>query len=190
MSSEIEIEFKNIVTESEFEHIKSTFSVKDQDFHSQDNYYFDTPSFLLREKSCALRIRHKKDVYELTLKQPADVGLLETNEIITPSEFNEMISIGKLPNNEVRNKLEGMNIPLDDLTYFGCLTTKRAEKKVLNGLLVFDISSYLTVTDYEIEYEVTDYHQGKKNFHSLMNQLNIPIRKTDNKIVRFYKALF
>lgn len=61
---------------------------------------------------------------------------------------------------------------------------------MLNGLLVFDISSYLNVTDYEIEYEVTDYHQGKKNFQLLMNQLNIPIRKTDNKIVRFYKALF
>ncbi|MGE8205232.1 CYTH domain-containing protein [Heyndrickxia sp. NPDC080065] len=187
MSSEIEIEFKNLLTKEEFYRVINQFSIQENDFIEQENHYFDTQVFSLKLIGCALRIRKKKDFYELTLKQPAKVGLLETNERIDIEQVDQMISHGKVPEGEVKNRLQQLDIPLTDLVYFGTLTTKRAEVNYLNGLLVFDHSFYLKKEDFEIEYEVKDRDLGEKKFISLMNQLNIPIRQTDNKIVRFYK---
>ncbi|MED3651581.1 CYTH domain-containing protein [Heyndrickxia sporothermodurans] len=188
MGSVIEIELKNIVTKDEFIRIKNEFSIKDNDFTKQINHYFDSPTFKLKQIGCALRIRKKKNQFELTLKQPAEIGLLETNEIINEQQANQMITYGELPEGEVKNKLLQTNFPLHSIRYFGSLTTNRAEINYLDGLLVFDCSSYLNKNDYEIEYEVNDRIIGEKNFQELMNRLNIPIRETENKIVRFYKA--
>ena len=44
--------------------------------------------------------------------------------------------------------------------------------------------------DYELEYEVTNFSTGQKIFIELLKTLNIPVRQTDNKIKRFYKAKF
>lgn len=188
MGSVIEIELKNIVTKDEFIRIKNEFSIKENDFTKQINHYFDSPTFNLKQLGCALRIRKKKNRFELTLKQPAEIGLLETNEIINEQLANKMITYGELPEGEIKNKLLQTNFPLDSIQYFGSLTTNRAEINYLDGLLVFDYSSYLNKNDYEIEYEVNDRIIGERNFQELMNRLNIPIRETENKIVRFYKA--
>lgn len=187
MSSEIEIEFKNIVTKEEFHRILHKFSIQDCDFFNQENHYFDTPSFTLKRIGCALRIRKKNGHFQLTLKQPAPVGLLETNQSIDEERLNIMLTNGNLPDGEVQNRLKALNVNFDHIKYFGTLTTNRAEINYLDGLLVFDASFYLKKEDYEIEYEVKDRKLGEKNFLSLMDQLNIPIRKTENKIVRFYK---
>lgn len=50
------------------------------------NHYFETPNFSLKEAGSALRIRHKGETYTLTLKQPAEVGLLETHQVVTENE--------------------------------------------------------------------------------------------------------
>jgi uncharacterized protein YjbK len=187
MSSELEIEFKNLVTKEEFERIISEFRVYPSDMIEQHNYYFDTPLFDIKAKCCALRIRKKKNSFELTLKQPVEEGILETNETLTDRQANKMIEQGYLPNGEVRDKLQQINIPVNQVIYFGRLTTRRAEIEYLEGLLVFDNSSYLNKEDYEIEYEVKNKKIGEQNFLSLMDRLQIPIRATENKIMRFYK---
>ncbi|GIN83995.1 putative triphosphatase YjbK [Heyndrickxia sporothermodurans] len=186
MSTEIEIEFKNMVTHDEFLRINQHFSLKNSDFISQENHYFDTKLFSLKKNNCALRIRRKNNRYELTLKQPAEIGLIETNEIINSEVCNQILSNGILPDGEVKMKLMQSNLPFEDISCFGTLTTNRAEIKYLGGLLVFDHSFYLKKEDFEIEYEVTDREIGKKHFIALMDQLNIPIRETNNKILRFY----
>lgn len=56
MTQEIEIEFKNIVTEEEFNTLCKSFSI--EVFTKQVNHYFETPDFSLKAGS-ALRIRHK-----------------------------------------------------------------------------------------------------------------------------------
>ena len=75
---------------------------------------------------------------------------------------------------------------MKNLVYFGSLTTDRTEFPYRNGLLVLDCSSYLNTKDYEVEYEVSNREQGEPIFKSLLTELKIPTRKTNNKTQRFY----
>lgn len=187
MSSELEIEFKNLVTKEEFMNMIHEFNIKKEDMFVQQNYYFDTPGFDLKNTRCALRIRKKNEKYELTLKQPVKDGNWETNEHLEEQAALKMIEFGQIPDGEIKNTLARLNIHSDCFSCFGCLTTKRAEIDYLDGLLVFDNSSYLNKEDYEIEYEVTDKKQGEENFRKLMEHFQIPLRTTENKIIRFYR---
>ncbi|WP_419888699.1 CYTH domain-containing protein [Neobacillus niacini] len=187
MSETIEIEFKNLLTKAEYKKLLKAFRVKEDQIISQTNHYFDTPDFRLKELGSALRIREKKDYYEMTLKQPAAVGLLETTQILSLDEFLGAIKNGIIPKGIVHERLELLNKPIMVLEYFGSLTTKRAEFTYREGLLVLDHSLYLNTEDYEVEYEVEDFQVGQRVFEELLEQYNIPLRTTQNKIARFYK---
>jgi uncharacterized protein YjbK len=190
MSQEIEIEFKNLLTEDEFLKIKDTFQIEDNKFILQDNHYFDTPHFSLKELGAALRIRKKQEHFVMTLKEPAKVGLLETHQKITAEAASEMIKTGRLLEGQIVERLLHLGIDIKTITYFGTLKTMRAEIKHRNGLLVLDHSRYLTVEDFELEFEVQDEATGKIDFHELLNDLDIPIRHTKNKIRRFYEQKY
>ena len=85
---------------------------------------------------------------------------------------------------------EEFQVQASQLQCFGSLATERAEFEYKKGLLVLDQSQYLNLEDFELEYEVSDYTSGKLTFENLLKELNIPSRKTDNKIKRFYNAKF
>jgi uncharacterized protein YjbK len=123
----------------------------------------------------------------MTLKQPQDDGLLETNQRISPNEAEHALRNGKLPSGPIKNLISKMKISFSDIEYFGSLITKRAEITYKNGLLVFDHSYYLNKEDFELEYEVENYQDGKKIFLQFLEQYKIPQRKTENKIQRFYQ---
>ena len=190
MSQEIEIEFKNILTRDEFINIKENFQLKDEQFFLQENHYFDTPQFSLKELGAALRIRKKQNQFVMTLKEPAEVGLLETHQIVTEESAQNMMKTGNLEDGQVTERLTILGINKEDMSYFGTLSTLRAEKDHKNGLLVIDHSRYLNTEDFELEYEVTDEQEGKKDFLNLLKELNIPIRETKNKIRRFYERKY
>ncbi|WP_449622498.1 CYTH domain-containing protein [Robertmurraya sp. Marseille-Q9965] len=190
MSQNIEIEFKNLLTETEFMQLKSYLDIDNSMFIKQDNHYFDTTNFSLKELGCALRIRFKNGRYELTLKEPHPEGLLETNQTITEQEATEMIDNNVIIDGPVKARLVDHQIPYKELVLFGTLSTERAEQDFQGGLIVLDYSTYLNHFDYELEYEVHDYQKGKVIFENLLSQLNIPIRTTENKIRRFYQAKF
>lgn len=186
LNQEIEIEFKNLLTKSEFQQLLTHFSITENDFKKQINYYFDTPQFTLKEKQSALRIRLKKDNYTLTLKQPAEIGLLETHQHLSEEQALKMITDGQFPKGDIYDILSNENVSPSLITFFGKLTTERAELQYKNGLLVFDHSSYLDTDDYEVEFEVTDEESGRIEFYELLKTQGIPLRKTENKIMRFY----
>lgn len=189
MKQEIEIEFKNLLEKEEFYHLVEAFQLE-ENFISQTNHYFDTSSFLLKNNKSALRIREKGNTYTLTLKQPRAVGLLETHEALTKEEAQAIIeSPSHLPKG-ISSILENMQIKASDLTFLGSLTTDRAEVSFKNGLLVLDHSTYLGQEDYEIEYEVSDEEIGKENFLHLLETHQIPVRKTENKIKRFFNKKY
>jgi uncharacterized protein YjbK len=187
MSETIEIEFKNLLTKVEYENLLQTFNVKEKDVVMQSNHYFDTPEFDLKNLGSALRIREKRNNLELTLKQPAAVGLLETTQHLSVNEFQAAIQLQIFPKGIVQERLEQLKIAFNKIVYFGSLTTKRAEFPYKVGLLVLDHSFYLKKEDYEIEYEVEDFQTGQLVFQELLKQYDIPIRKTQNKIARFYQ---
>ncbi|AND38988.1 MULTISPECIES: CYTH domain-containing protein [Cytobacillus] len=186
----IEIEFKNMVNREEFSSLIDFFNIRSEDFSEQENHYFDTPDFLLKAKGSALRIREKNGSFELTLKQPHPEGLLETNENLTESEAAEMIRTGKIPAELIIRSIKELGIETDKLQYFGTLATKRAEKEYMKGLAVLDHSRYLNKEDFELEYEVDNRNEGELTFLNLLKQLNIPVRKTENKIKRFYNEKY
>lgn len=186
MSQEIEIECKNMLTTQEFEQLCSHFEIGGSDFTRQDNHYFDTPEFMLKNKGCALRIREKNNRSTLTLKQPYPDGLLETHQSLTGEQAEAAINGARLPDGEVIDLLSSMNIPVSSLKLLGTLSTKRAEFTYEDGLLVLDHSFYLDTEDYELEYESSERARGEKTFHDLLNTFGIPVRETDNKIRRFF----
>ncbi|MFV2046944.1 CYTH domain-containing protein [Metabacillus litoralis] len=190
MSQEIEIEFKNLLTKDEYYKIKETFKIEEHDFFDQENHYFDTPEFSLKAIGAALRIRRKQNKFVMTLKEPATVGLLETHQTLSDEMADSMMKTGELVNGEVVDRLLQLDLDVNKITYFGSLSTRRAEKNFQNGLIVLDHSRYLTVEDYELEYEAKDEEIGKKVFHQLLHDLHIPIRLTKNKIRRFYEQKY
>jgi uncharacterized protein YjbK len=186
MSQELEIEFKNILEEDEYRQLLSAFSISEDKKVIQENFYFDTPKFSLKDVGAALRIREKNGIYTLTLKQPVKRGLLETHQVLSKEEAEQMLNGGNIIEGEVVSILKGLSIETSNVRFFGSLKTKRAEVEYKNGLLVLDKSYYLNQIDFEVEYEVTDEVSGKEVFKELLQQYKIPIRKTDNKILRFY----
>lgn len=187
MTQEIEIEFKNIVTKTDFKKLLEAFSIDETKFTYQINHYFDTNNFQIKAHSSALRIREKSGKYILTLKQPNKVGLLETHQQLNSDTAINVLKGGLLPNGEIANQLKNcFDIDIAGCKLLGTLQTKRAEIPYLNGTLVFDHSYYLGVEDFEIEYEVIDEKQGYDHFRELFAKYEIPIKKTQNKIQRFF----
>jgi len=185
LSQTIEIEFKNLLTIDEFTKLKSYFNVKEEDFFSQENHYFDTKDFILKEYKMALRVREKNNQLELTLKQPLATGLLETNEVITNEQF-EQLKRGNFPIGQISQILSSYIPQLNKIEFFGTLKTFRHELPFKNGLLVLDKSIYLGIEDYELEYEVSDEKEGAIHFQALINELGITQKHTHNKVMRFY----
>ncbi|RLQ97176.1 CYTH domain-containing protein [Falsibacillus albus] len=187
MSKEIEIEFKNMLTKDEFDKINNALSLTSDDFFQQENHYFDTDDFYLKENKSALRIRVKNGKYVLTLKEPAEVGLLETHQLLNAVQVDQVIHDLNFPRGEVTNRLHEMGTDIERLQLVGSLKTNRAELPFRGGLLVMDHSSYLNKEDFELEYEVSDFQNGEEIFLEFLSDLKIPRRNTENKIQRFYK---
>jgi uncharacterized protein YjbK len=187
VNQEIEIEFKNIVTEAEFNLLCEKFSIEKTAFQQQINHYFDTDDFQLKKHGSALRIREKNNTFTLTLKQPNEIGLLETHQSLTIDEGQEALNFGNIPLGSIASQLENsFQIDLSKCLYLGSLITNRAEIPYLGGTLVFDHSFYFDVDDYEIEYEVKNEKIGKEIFENIFSKYKIPIKQTDNKIKRFF----
>ncbi|TDL35307.1 CYTH domain-containing protein [Jeotgalibacillus sp. S-D1] len=185
MSQEIEIEFKNLLTKDEYLKLKNTYT--NHKMITQENHYFDTPFFHLKDMGSALRIREKSYGFQLTLKQPVKEGILETHQKLTPSEAKDMLENGGLIAGEVSDLLVKAGIPIQEIIHFGSLKTDRIEVPLGNNLLVLDHSKYLNKEDFEMEFEVKDRIEGESIFKKLLSNYKIPVRKTDNKIKRFYQ---
>ncbi|SDI27013.1 CYTH domain-containing protein [Alteribacillus bidgolensis] len=187
MAQENEIEKKNLLTESEFQTLCKAFNVTDEDFFWQANTYFDTNNYELKNKGAALRIREKNSQFELTLKQPAEEGLLETNQPLTKKEAEEAFTFGRLPAGEVKSQLETtLLISLDDVKPLGTLKTRRTHVRYQAGMLFLDHSVYLDTEDFEVEIEGTSLKEVGNWLEEVLTTYNIPYRTTPNKIKRFF----
>jgi uncharacterized protein YjbK len=190
MNQHIEIEYKNLLTKQDFERLMQYFKIARSDFFSQQNHYFDTHDFDLKNQASALRIREKNESFELTLKQPAPQGKLESNQAISSKEAEAFLNEGLFPAGAVQEIIKQAGLNPQDFTYFGTLRTDRAEVSYLGGLIVLDHSFYVGKEDYELEYEVEDAQVGQKIFIELLETLEIPLQKTENKVKRFFQARF
>ncbi|WP_058308130.1 CYTH domain-containing protein [Gracilibacillus massiliensis] len=191
MAQEIEIEFKNLLTEEEYQQLVNHFYSSNSTEMIQKNHYFETADFQIKKHHAALRIREKENTYQLTLKQPNPhgPGLLETHADLTSSEAKLSLEGNFVEKEEIEKALNNMGISHTDLKYGGMLQTYRIESNYKDTMIVLDKSEYNGHTDYELELEAHDEAYGLKIFQEILSNHNIPKRKTANKIERFYKTL-
>ena len=187
MATNNEIEFKQILTKDLYDKIFNSYFKNEKPF-SQTNYYIDTKGFKLRDHRSALRIRVKDNSYEMTLKVPAEVGLMEYNHPTNVKlKMNDTLSNSKLPD-DIRNIIEGQfNVSEDELIILGDLTTLRVETHYQNELLVLDKSEYLNKVDYELEFEVDSYNEGYEKFKQLLQEFDIKHEKPLTKVQRYFE---
>lgn len=191
MSQEIEIEFKNMLTEEEFYRLRDHFKSLPKQQIRQTNHYFETEDFLLKQRGAALRIREKSKQYVVTLKQPNPngAGLLETHNSLTEAEANCWMEGTIIPKPPIEEALSQLDIDIYSLKYGGMLQTDRTQYPLELATVVLDKSYYNDHLDYELELEVSEEKEGLRLFRNLLSKHHIPERETKNKIERFYRTL-
>lgn len=178
---EIEIEYKQLLTKEEYQIIEQFLIKKNIKSIDQENYYFDTKDFKLKEKQKALRIRKKENIYEACLKQQREFDILEDNIILSEIEATKMF------NNP--NLLASAYGLAEKVILLGSLKTSRYEYQLVEGLICLDKSRYLNTEDYEIEFEAIDYHQ-KQVFIDFLKTFKIEFNENKkSKIARFDELL-
>ncbi|EIE5735862.1 CYTH domain-containing protein, partial [Listeria innocua] len=190
MVKELEIEFRNLLTKEEYDRLIEDFRIKEDDFFEQTNFYLDTADFGLKERNSALRIRQLETQYQLTLKTPEARGLMETTQILAADQATAITDGANIPVGPVRDTLKEIGINHEDLQVFGSLKTIRAEKDYKKGLLVFDKNFYGSISDFDLEYEVSDYDKGKEIFDKLLKEYQITNHPAENKVARFYNHVY
>lgn len=188
MTQEIEIEFKNLLTKAEFDTLLEIFPFPKKPF-KQINHYFETEDLELKKHSSALRIREKNGEFTLTLKEPFGDALLETHDKLTQEEALSWLSGKPIAKANTGKQLKQLGIAFRDLKYFGDLTTERREYKNKDILYVLDYSKYNDQDDYEFELEAESRSEGEKIFKWVLETNHIPLRRTPNKIERFFMNL-
>lgn len=185
---ELEIEFKNLLNENEYSTLYDTF-FKRVPGQSLVNYYIDTPDLELRSNTLLLRVRKDDGKQVMTLKAPTEKGVLEFHaEVDYDLDSRKDVAQAEVPD-VIADELEKRHIGIADLKIYGSLETERHETEYEGGLLVLDKSSYLGSTDFEIEYEVSDYDEGETIFNRLMADHDISRRGEVTKSERFYRVL-
>lgn len=192
MQTNLEIEYKTLLSLSEYELLAQQFSQVAP--IRQTNYYWDTPDLKLRGNKLSLRIRMFQDAAEMTLKIPQKVGNLEHNISLTIQNAKAILAAKGLPQNQaeimpILDMLKEYPVSLSAITVLGSLTTERRETTTAIGLMALDKNNYSGKTDYELELEVTDAQTGEANFNQFLKDNTISYRYARSKVVRFLESI-
>ena len=179
MKSSIEIEFKTLLSEEEYNRMIKKFELEDNIF-TQENYYFDTDDFYIRNNKLGLRIRHKNNTWKVTMKKPCDDYLCEYSIILSEDEAL----------NYIKNGFSLKEFGYDLLVNFKAKNvTERAIVSYKNGNLFFDKCSYNGIVDYEIEYEADDSNRGIDDFKNFLKDNHITYSPSYHKEERAFRSL-
>lgn len=196
MGQNLEIEYKNVLTHDEYEHLyEAEFkdSCEISQIISQTNYYFDTIDNGLRSQGSILRVRVADAFNELTFKVPSRGFLLETNYHLSDNSASEIIQAKQfvlssfISPSEILPNLEG--ISKDTKVYlFNQFSTERYEKQVGDHLIVLDKTTFQNgVVDYELEVESMDAETGLLFFNNLLKKHHVSNKESMPKIARAEK---
>ncbi len=179
MTKNIEIEFKTVIQKEKYEHLLRLFHLENNIF-KQVNHYFDTDQFDLNQKQIVLRIRQKGEYrFKVTLKCQGHESASESHIVITKDQAEDMIKNGFSTKDY-----------FEELDYFvsfrASIENYRVSTPYENGILFLDRCLYCGVEDYEIEYEVNNYDEGKVIFESFLKEHDIEILPTRRKSERAF----
>lgn len=175
--SNMEIEFKTAIDKKTYEEMLELFDLESNIF-KQTNYYFDTDDLSLNKDHIVLRIRQKgQNHFKVTMKKQSGTGAFESHVVITKDKAKEMIQNG-FEVTEFFSEIDKF------VTFKASLDNHRVSTYFEGGTLFFDRSTYGDVVDYEIEYEVNNYDEGKVIFDNFLNKQGIPFKAAKRKSER------
>lgn len=178
MDKHNEIEFKTMLTHSEYEHLLQAYP---SPYYTQKNIYLDTPDGYYHQQKIGCRIRIKNDAYEFTLKKPTSNDTTEeSNWALTETEFREFQRTGSI-------QPDWLHLPAA-LVAIGEIETTRTEHPFRSGQLMIDCSKFYGMIDYELEFEVSDHTEGQQDFHQFLALHQLPFRPAKKKLVRMLEA--
>lgn len=176
MKQHLEIEFKTMLSEEEFNKLYQTMGF-DEGF-LQINSYFDTLSTFFLKKRMMLRIRSVNDVFIFTMKTPSELGVLE-NEFKLDS-FNQN-------DPKIQKILGNFGIESTDLLLVAQSKTIRHEIVDQHGTWCLDLNEFAQDKDYELEYELhegVNYEDAQQHYFNKINELNILYKEAKPKYIR------
>lgn len=185
MQKGTELEFKSLLTETEYNKLLDYFTNTKSDF--QTNHYFDTKRFSLKALNASLKVR-QRDNFELTFKKKKRYNIDARTIEISEQDFINMKETGIVDKEEIASDLANY-IKDQKLVNFLSLSTLRHYVPFGSGILNIDKSEYVGITDYEIEFSSRSYHQGKADFIKIISDFGIQYKKSDKKIKRAFNAL-
>ncbi|WP_286037396.1 CYTH domain-containing protein [Bacillus safensis] len=170
----VEQEYKYLLSQADFQHIYDMFiQIHTPTYVLNFNYYYDTPDFLLKRFGYTVRIRQISGKLTLEIKRPSQT-----------SGYKRVREETSLPIEELPQKLDIQNImtslPItitQQPELLGLLVTERTTFYIEKGIKVdLDQSSYLGITDYEleIEYDSEKAYEADQLFHTLTDDLDMP----------------
>lgn len=187
MSQEIEIEYKVLLTKSQYDRLSNELPFPKA--VTQVNYYFETKDFALKAHRSALRIRKKGNDFVLTLKEPHAEGILETHDVLTEEEFIQWKNGNPIAKPHTNKRFHKMGISVEQLRYYGALTTERKMFSEQNIDYFLDKSYYNKIVDYELEMEAPTQELGMKAFQTILHKYGIEKQTPITKIERFFYSL-
>jgi uncharacterized protein YjbK len=181
MKTNLEIEYKTLLTKEEYERVLSYFN--EAQIIQQTNYYYQSTNS--NHKKIASRIRQIGSNFELTFKIKQEKGKLEVNFEVPSNSVQHF-------NREDVQRFLNENQFNSNWNYIGELHTTRHIIQDVYGELCIDYNQYLGQEDYELEYEVNNAYTelAFKRYLEILNQFSIKNIKAKAKFHRFVLIKF
>ena len=181
---EIEIEFKNLLTENQYDALYEKYDLSNSEEIINKNFYYDDADESFKKIGAALRIRYTNKKTEMTLKIKGKTQNVEVNVPLDERYPKEPTVLPILPN-EIIAELERMNVKIKTPMLIQKIETLRHEITLEEGLLVLDKTTFINeIVDYELEFETKDYESGLAAFEKLLEENNIDKNPAKPKIAR------
>ncbi len=188
MAEEIEIEFKSLLSKSEFDLLEKSLPFPKQPI-IQTNHYFDTKNFRLKNRRCSVRIREIDNQYTFTLKQKRENHVVESNEQISFDDAQNLLQGNYCEVDDLEAILQLVDVEGSALIYYGALKTERRQFTKGNFIYFLDKSFYNGIIDYELELEAATFEKGKTEFERLIKNYHITPTQPITKIRRFFQSI-
>jgi len=187
MSTNIEIEAKALVSETDFLKLKAFLQADETTITKQTNYYIDTTEGDLRKYGFALRIRAIGQQFTLTLKSPMAEGSLEKNQSLNIEAYALLKESGVFPKGDMYEFLEMFGFPVNQLRIVASLTTERIDTLYQGFHVCLDKNTYNTIVDYEIESEQSSIKYAAETLQKLCAEAGVTY--TPNNVSKYARAL-
>ncbi len=177
-----ERELKIILTQDQFEKILHSYDFEEP--VTQINTYYDTADESLKKEKSALRIRQIGDQNILTVKKPKDE--ITKYEYEFPVSENSITIDDLLPSE--KDHLSA--IISTDEPYYPTVTfmTTRYNLKTPHAVISLDQTEFRNSTDYELEYEYLDNHDGISRLNEFLKPAGITYKENGpSKLARAMK---